>query len=221
MDELIDSGAFDDTEEHPELEPLVNFVLHYLDIRDGVAEAKTIPETRSEESEPSDEALIELPTEIIGQAKPEDILVFPPGTSHREIVEEYAQHLEPEDEAIIHWDRIKKLAELRDHCKKQNLAVELIRTKQASWHRLPFFVLEVKLPGNEQGMAVVESPVYGNATYTFREADDRLSWRDAVELTRQEAREWGAVPAVHVDDTQLDKHKKKLWDRIISDLTAF
>jgi len=221
MDELIDSGAFDDTKEHPELEPLVNFVLHYLDIRDGIAEAKTIPETRSEESEPSDEALIELPTEIIGQAKPEDILVFPPGSSYRKITEEYTQHLEPEDEAIIHWDRIKKLVELRDHCKKQNLAVELIRTKQASWHRLPFFVLEVKLPGNEQGMAVVESPVYGNATYTFREADDRLSWRDAVELTRQEAREWGAVPAVHVDDTQLDKHKKKLWDRIISDLTAF
>lgn len=225
LDELIDSGAFDNTKARPELETLVDFVLHYLDLRDGPVETITTPEAESEAmsehhaAEPASQSLGELPTEIIGQATAEDILVFPPGSSFREIAQEYSQHIEPEDEATIHWERIKKLVELRDHSQKQKLEANFIRTKQASWHRLPFFVLEVSLPGSERGVAVVESPVYGNATYVFREADDRLPWRDAVKLTRQEAREWGAVPAVHVDDTQLDKHMKKLWDRIISELT--
>jgi hypothetical protein len=161
-----------------------------------------------------------MPVETIGQAAYEDIKVFPPSATSTDVINDYVKGIEENEMPSIEWERIRRLIALRDQLIKQQLQVQMIRTKHASWQVLPFFVLEVKLPGSELGVAVVESPVYGNATYVYREAGDRLSWRDVVQLERQEARELGAIPAVHVDSKKLDVHFQKIWNRVISELTV-
>lgn len=222
LDELIDSGVFDNLNEDSELRTFDDFLLDYLVAKDGAKnqeQEELTPETDQSEGQ---ETTPTLPVETLRQALYEDIKVFPPSSTPQEVVEDYVQGVGETDMALIEWERIRRLIELRDQFAKQGLDVVLIRTKHASWQVLPFFVLEVKLPETQYGVAVVESPVYGNATYIYREADDRLPWRDVVQLTRQEARdEWGAVPVVHVDGTRLDIHFRKLWDRVISELTIY
>ena len=161
-----------------------------------------------------------IPIEVFRQANHEDILVFPPSAKEEDVVRDYGDGIDEGDKADIEWDRIKHIVRLRAQFIKQGLEVTFIRTKHASWQVLPFFVLEVKLPNDEHGVAVVESPVYGNATYIFRESGDRLPWRDVVQMDRREARDLGAKQAVHVDSTKLDKHAEKVWNRVISELTV-
>lgn len=217
LDELIDSGLFDDFENHPELAVFEDFIIEYIIARDS----SSSEQSASDNAENEEVGFSEVPVETIRQARQEDLLVFPPNTSLRDILEDFKSNITEKDLPLIEWERITKLVELRDHCLQQGLQVEFIRTKHASWQVLPFFILEVKLPNDDHAVAIVESPVYGNATYIFRESSERPTWREVVQLTRQEAREFGAVPAVHVDSSQLNKHFKKVWDRLISELTVF
>jgi hypothetical protein len=222
LDELIDSGVFDDITKHPEFNEFTDFILEYIIARDGstetVAAVDEVPINGNDtiENEPQES----LPIETIRQATFEPITVFPPGISMHEVIDDYSNNIEKEDLPLVEWERIRKLIDFRDQCQKQGLEVNFMRTKHASWQMLPFFVLEVRLPQDDHAVAIIESPVYGNATYIFREAEDRLPWRDVVQLSRQEAREQGAVPAVHVDSKQLDKHFTKVWNRVISELTV-
>lgn len=222
LDELIDSGVFDDIINHPEFDEFTDFILEYIIARDGSTETDTkvdeVPINSNDtiENEPQES----LPVETLRQATFEPITVFPPGISMHEVIEDYSNNIEKEDLPLVEWERIRKLIDFRDQCQKQGLEVNFMRTKHASWQVLPFFVLEVRLSRDDHAVAIIESPVYGNATYIFREAEDRLPWRDVVQLSRQEAREWGAVPAVHVDGKQLGKHFTKVWNRVISELTV-
>jgi hypothetical protein len=223
IDELVDSGVFEKgaSLNNPAMSPIRDFLLAYQNMQHTETPSHESPEYGS--SEQMKHELSELPIEIIGQAKMEEILVFPPGASSEDVLYEFTQHVEPADLIDVQWERIQKFVELRDHCIKQGLDVNFIRSKQASWQKLPFFILEVKLPILDKStvISLVESPVHGNATYVFRERKDGIPWREAVQLSRDEARALGAVPKVHVDENNLEQHKKKLWDSIINEATAF
>jgi hypothetical protein len=219
LDELIDSGMFDNVGKHPEFEVFEDFILAYIIAKDGNT---TSPPPESSPVKPEAKAVDTpvVPVEAVGQAEYEDIRVFPPSATATDVIHDYKGVVEEKSMPLIEWERIVKLIEFRDQLAAQNLQVSLIRTKHASWQVLPFFVLEIKLPGRDKAVVVVESPVYGNATYIYREAEDRLKWRDLVQQGRPEAREWGAVPAVHVDSKKLDVHFEKLGHRVISELTV-
>lgn len=223
LDELIDSGTFDNLEAHPELAVFEDFLLEYL-IATAVAatqEVEVVPDTDAVppifETEEPDEP--EIPIETIGQAEYEDLLIFPPGTSEKDIIQDYVHGVSEADLPSIEWGRITRLIELRNKLTEQGLAVQFMRTKHASWQVLPFFILEARLPEAKRPVVVVESPVYGNATYIYREAAERPEWREVVQLSRRDARELGAVPMVHVDGTRLDIHFRKVWNRLISEMT--
>lgn len=226
LDELIDTGAFDDTSKHPELDVFTDFILAYLearDMKDAATSSKTDSDGKDAAINTGDDSRVApepLPIDSLRQAVYEPIKVFPPGATDQEVIEDFRNQIEEADLPTIEWERIKKIIELKDQCTKQGLEVSFVRTKHASWQVLPFFILEVRLPNDPHSVAIIESPVYGNATYIYRESEDRLEWRDVVQLSRQEAREWGAVPTVHVDSKQQDKHFKKVWDRLLSELTV-
>ncbi len=213
LDELIESGFFED----PAFEQFSDFIIEYLVALEG----KSAEASGTDEPE-EDTPILPVPAppvEAIRQADYEDIKVFPPGSNAGDVQEDYIRVIGEIDLPIIEWGRITKLIELRDQFSNQDLEVSLIRTKHASWQVLPFFVLEVRLPEQPFAVAVVESPVYGNATYIYREARDRPEWREVVQLERHEAREFGAVPKVHIDGSRLDNHVVKVWNHVISDLT--
>ncbi len=228
LDELIDAGVFDDMKGKPELKPFEDFLLTYVLLRDSHAEAEVAGEPEVEE--PTETPVEEerspglpvpaLPVEVIGVAEYEDLKVFPPSANTNDIIHDYTEHIGEKDMPSIEWERISKFVELRDKLVQQKLEVNFIRTKHASWQVLPFFVLEIKLPNTENAVAVLESPVHGNATYIYREGDDRFEWRDVVELGREEARnDHGAIAKVHVADMSLEKHFTKVWNEVISELT--
>lgn len=228
LDELIDAGAFDQLRNKPAFRDLDEFILAYLLVREPAPESEPVQdliELLADEEVGFDEnPAIEIdeqvfPIEALGQALYEDIKVFPPGSTDREVSEDYRETIEERDLPAIEWERITRLIQTRDKFVRDGLEVNFMRTKHASWQVLPFFILELKMPGTESSVAVIESPVYGNATYIYREGDDRKPWRDIVQKSRQDARKEGAVPMVHVDGTQLEKHFAKVWNRVISELT--
>lgn len=224
LDELIDSGLFDDNSKKTMFKVYDEFLLEYLVARDGydqTLEPMVQPEVQDNiPNEATTDFGNDIPVETFRQAQEEDIRVFPPGANAEEIKADFLKQTDESDIPNIEWERITRLIELRNHCNAKLLDTKLIRTKHASWQVLPFFILEVKIPQDAHAVAIVESPVYGNATYIYREAEDRLPWRDVVQLTRQDARELGATSAVHVDSNRLDLHFKKVWDRLLSELTV-
>lgn len=211
LDELIDSGVFDKND-NPALSELDDFVLAYL-----IATAPEVAPVTPPVERPID--VPDVPVETLTQADYEDIKVFPPGASEKDIIRDYVKGVTRDQLPSIEWERIRRMIELRDKFVSQQLDVQFIRTKHASWQVLPFFILEVKIPQMDHAVAIVESPVYGNATYIYREASNRPTWREVVQKKREEARSDGAVPMVHVDGTRLDNHFIKVWNRVISELT--
>ena len=222
LDELIDSGMFDREDKYPEFRKYTDFVLAYMMVRDGeVNVTEPVAEAGSDDAtEPAPMTLTNPPIQLLRETLEEELYVFPPGSRAIDLIRDYKEQVSEGELVNVEWDRIIKLLELRDHCQKQNLDARLIRTKHASWQVLPFFILEINIPGDNQAVAVIESPVYGNATYIYRESEERLSWREIVELGRENARELGANALVHVDSQQHSKHFKKVWNRVISELTV-
>ncbi len=226
LDELIDSGVFDNPDKDSGLDVFDDFLLAYMiattpEAGGGQAEPTEIVEMSDDTADEKELPLPDVPVEAIGRAAYEDIRVFPPGSGEEEIIQDFLDGIGESDMPAIEWERITKLIQLRDQLAGQKLDVTLIRTRHASWQVLPFFVLEVKLPQSSRSVAVVESPVYGNATYIYREASERPAWREVVQLPRRDARELGAVAMVHVDGKRLDNHFVKIWNRVISDLTIY
>jgi hypothetical protein len=215
LDELIDAGIFDN--KNPGLAKFDEFILTYLMAKYPPVETTDVRTINPEENSELDETI--LPIETINQADFENIKVFPPGASESEIIDDFATRIEENDLPNIEWERIKRLIELRDKFVDQKLDVNFMRTQHASWQVLPFFILEAKLPDTTKSVVIVESPVYGNATYVYREAENRPKWRDVVQLSRREARAFGATAMVHVDSKKLNKHFTKVWNKVISELT--
>ncbi len=218
LDELIDAGIFDNTGANPELGKFDDFLIEYISAKEPTAHTESLEEV-IEDSETGELVVPEIPVETIGQADFEDIKVFPPGATESEVMSDFIKVVGEDDLAVVEWERIQRLIELRDKFSDQNIEVSLMRTQHASWQVLPFFVLEAKLSENSRSVVVVESPVYGNATYVYRESDIRPEWRDVVQLSKREAREFGATALVHVDSSKLSKHFVKIWNRVISELT--
>jgi hypothetical protein len=220
LNELIDAGTFDNPAHRNELAIFDEFLLEYMDAATRPPQAEDNPEILETDTT-APLPLPEVPIKTLRQAEFEELKVFPPGATDTEIMEDYVRGIAESELPQIEWERITRLVQLRDQLAKQSMDVSLIRTQHASWQVLPFFVLEAKLSDTSMSTVIVESPVYGNATYIYRESSQRQPWRQVIEQSRLEARKAGAVALVHVDSKRLDNHFKKVWDRLISELTIY
>lgn len=220
LNELIDAGTFDNPAHRDELAIFDEFLLEYMEATTRPPQADNLPEL-SDTDTSAPLPLPDVPTETLLQAEYEAIKVFPPESTDSEIMEDYVRGIAESELPQIEWERITRLVQLRDQLAKQSIEVNLIRTQHASWQVLPFFVLEAKLPDTSKSTVIVESPVYGNATYIYRESSQRQPWREVIQQGRQEARKAGAVALVHVDSKRLDNHFQKVWNRLISELTIY
>jgi hypothetical protein len=138
----------------------------------------------------------------------ENLEIFPPAIGGLdEVVDQFIEILETEQHGQsyldrIEWGRIENMVKLRDSLnERSNVASELKISRSSAWSPMPFFILETII--NDRTVAIVESPLYRNATYVVH--DDE--WRDIVTLTRDEAKVLGAVPKVHSTDHETHRHK--------------
>lgn len=126
-----------------------------------------------------------------------DVNVFPPGKLERQRKEGARRDVL----TFVDVDpkRLENLVRLKKSLEAQGRAAQLMATNYTGWEALPYFVLFVRddAEGNK-GVCLLENPVNGNATYVFN-VDGNIvrSWPEIARLTKQEAREFGAVPFVH------------------------
>lgn len=154
-----------------------------------------------------------IPSEF---AHVEFIEAFPPGASSNIIVEDLTRISRDYDGDPVDWERIYSLIKLRQELESQGFLVETHRLMQTSWHVLPHYVLEVSAPrhSSAEPVAIVESPIYGNASYIIPSAE----WRDIVRFSKQEARTLGAVAKVHAAHISSAEHRQKLQNAVIASL---
>jgi hypothetical protein len=144
----------------------------------------------------------------------EFIQAFPPGTTERDIITDLEKHAaEASEPHPIEWERISSLLELNRRLLDAGYAVALHRLRQSEWHPMPHYVLEIT--SNSDGtVAVVESPIYGNATYVVPSSD----WRTIVEFSKKGAQEFGALPKVHAHGSTSEEHRQKLYHTVLGQL---
>ncbi len=144
----------------------------------------------------------------------EDIHVFPPGIGPSVILDDLAKISEGYEGAQIEWDRIKTLVELRDQFVANGASVNIVRSMSSTWHQLPHYILEIE---NESGrrIAVIESPIYGNATYITPQNED---WKEIVLFSKAEARELGAIAKVHMPVDDRVHHREKIFKEVSKQL---
>jgi len=70
----------------------------------------------------------------------------------------------------------------------------------------------VDIYGNR--VVVVESPIFGNATYVIPHAE----WREIVVEKKEDAKVLGAIPRVHSNGKSIEEHRQKLFDTVVSNL---
>ena len=146
-------------------------------------------------------------------AKLDFIQAFPPG--EQDMIEDLVRISRGyEDERDpIEWQRIYSLAELGNDLERQGLAVVRHRLMQSAWHPLPHYVLEVTTA--DSTVAVVESPIYGNATYVVPDAE----WKEIVRFSKEEVRkDWGGIARVHSAATGPAEHREKIKALILASL---
>lgn len=140
----------------------------------------------------------------------EFIKAFPPEASGEDALRQDLQEMIERKEYTgdpVEWERITRLVELRDQLTKAGFTVDTLRLMQSAWHPLPHYVLEAVSPVSGSIIAVVESPVYSNATYVVADED----WRSIVEFSKPDARKLGATPKVHSASLTLADHRNKLF----------
>ena len=71
--------------------------------------------------------------------------------------------------------------------------IRTIRTQSSQWHPLPWYALEITFPNHDKPLAVIESPILGNATYVI----DNSDWIGTLYYRRREARGKGAEQNPH------------------------
>lgn len=96
-------------------------------------------------------------------------------------------------EYIIEEERITEFVKLKQHFEaKYPNNVKIFRSLKSNWHPLPWYIIEIAQPGNEP-LAVLESPLYGNATYYINNGD----WQGTINFKRKDAQQLGAKPIIH------------------------
>lgn len=96
---------------------------------------------------------------------------------------------------IVEQARINDFIELRNKLIAAYGAsnIRTIRTLSSKWHPLPWYALEVS-QSNEDPRVIMESPIWGNASYFINNED----WVGIIKhFNRRDAQKFGAKPRVH------------------------
>ncbi|MEO8863146.1 MAG: hypothetical protein ABI354_02375 [Candidatus Saccharimonadales bacterium] len=145
----------------------------------------------------------------------EPIEPFPPGASDQDIKDDLRRFADG-SEYDIEWRRIDDLLAAKSELEHKGYVVTTYRLLQSSWHPLPHYVLQVVGEGadNEESMTtIIESPIYGNATYSIRLGS---IGKEVVTYSKQEVRDrFGGVVKVHNPDSPVS-HKSKIIELVES-----
>lgn len=134
-------------------------------------------------------------TEVYLPIKP-----FPPGeVTVGDIKKDFKEALERNGGSyVVEWERVEQFIGLHDRLVEEGYAVSFYRTKHSNWHPLPYYAIEVQQP-YAPPIAIVESPIYGNATYFIEDVE----WQTIIQFTRIEARkEFGAIGMKHPTENE-------------------
>lgn len=141
----------------------------------------------------------------------ERVEAFPPGITGEMIVEDLTRISKDYEGDPVDWERIHSLIDLRHDLELDGFMVKTHRLLQSEWHPLPHYVLEIRT--SDGCTAVVESPIYGNATYVIPDAD----WREIVRFSKEDVRkDWGGIAKVHAPNRSSGEHRAKLRDTVIA-----
>ena len=110
-------------------------------------------------------------------------------------------------EYTVERQRVIEFIELKERLEHDYPgSVTVYRSLRANWHPMPRYIIEVS---QDPAMAIVESPIYSNATYFINNGD----WIGTLGFCREDARKLGAVPKVHSHNPRL-KHIDKLHNLV-------
>lgn len=142
----------------------------------------------------------------------EFIQAFEPGNDSFEVIEREIRH-HNKGKYPVEWDRIRSLIDLRSDLTREGFQVRTLRLMQSRWHPLPHYVLEVKNPISDLTCAVIESPIYGNATYVIPNDE----WRVIVEESKEDVRQiFGGIAKMHSPDTPSSHHKLAVMNTVVA-----
>lgn len=160
---------------------------------------------------PDDEVpTIDLKPELTEIARQLDWVVFPPGSLEeiRDIITDQYPKADVDD---IDWGRIEDLLTLRDY-----FSGDMYRSKDRTLgNTKPYFVMVCEIEGKT--FAVAENPQYANATYIVREDTAGGTWKEVLELSRQDARRVGGHQLIHSRPTE---HLQRIINKIQDLLTV-
>jgi hypothetical protein len=111
-------------------------------------------------------------------------------------------------EYIVEEERIAEFVGLKEHLEQKYPGqIKIYRSLKSNWHPLPWYVIEVAQP-EDAPLAVLESPIYGNATYYINNGD----WQYTIGFKRTEAQEIGAKPIIHAvaEGQTLEMHTNRV-----------
>lgn len=173
-------------------------------------------EATAAQDEDSDDAPDPLPPAwMIPQefAHLEFIEPFPPGETNA-MVEDLVRISQGYHGAPVEWERIHSLIQLKTQLEQDGFRVESHRLMQTAWHSLPHYVLEVTAP-NGSVVAIVESPIYGHATYLVP-SGELGDWREIVGLSKEDVRALGrGIAKIHAAGASASEHRDKLRSSLI------
>ncbi len=136
------------------------------------------------------------------------IQAFPPDATETDILDDFigisGDRLTNEP---VEWERITALLQLKRSLEELGLNIVSHRMMNSTWHPLPHYVLEVLGPNNR--IAVVESPMYGNATYIVSHNE----WETIVlfdKKTVRTERDFRGSAHVHPANGNLIDHAERL-----------
>lgn len=175
----------------------------------AVKSSKT--EDRTTQSRTAPASVADLIAEEFAHREP--LQAFPPGTTERELREDFERAKRRYMPVPIQWERIESLITLRLRLQERGYAVATHRLSNSRWHTLPHYVIEaVDIYDNR--VVVVESPIFGNATYVIPHAE----WREIVVEKKEDAKVLGAIPRVHRHGKSIEEHRHGLFDTVVAHL---
>jgi hypothetical protein len=135
------------------------------------------------------------------------IMAFPPGATEREIREDFEKIKKKYKRVSEEWERIESLVLLQLELRALGYSVSTHRLSNSNWHKLPHYAVEAVDAYNNR-IVVVESPIFGNASYIIPNAE----WREIVTETKEGAKILGAIPKVHVHGRSHSEHRQVLLE---------
>lgn len=163
---------------------------------------------------------LSLDEQLFNKAEQLDFVAFPAGPHRYEALKtDVQQFVKAENVDDVELWRIRLLDEIATEKNGK-----LYRTLPKGFGtEMPWYVVHFNVEGTDSSIAIVENPVYGNATYVIKNEYADF-WKELIEnFNRKEAQQLHAQQLLHPDREVLGRfqaHKLRLGHKITDMMTA-